>query len=77
MWLIRPALISAFRSVKRMRVYDPPGPDTNPSQVSPQQKLVLVNTAESTGGSLVRCLAQGHTTQWSGWSSNSRPLGYE
>ena len=25
----------------------------------------------------VKCLAQGHTTQWSGRGSNSRPLGYE
>ena len=25
----------------------------------------------------MKCLVQGHTTQWSGRASNSRPLGYE
>ena len=40
----------------------PPGQDTNPSQVSPQQKLVLICTAESTGVSRVKCLSQGHNT---------------
>ena len=40
----------------------PPGQDTNPSQVSPQQKLVLVYTAELTGASQVKCLAQEHNT---------------
>ena len=45
----------------------PPGQDTNTSQVNPQEKLVLIYTAESTGASRVKCLAQGQTTQWSGW----------
>ena len=37
------ALISGFCSVKRMRVFYPPfGRDTNPSQVSSQQTLVLI-----------------------------------
>ena len=36
------ALISGFCSVKRMRVVDSPGQDTNSSQVSPQQKLILI-----------------------------------
>ena len=31
----------------------------------------------TTFGLRVKCLAQGHTTQWSGRGSNSRPLGYE
>ena len=55
----------------------PPGQDTNPSQVSSQQKLVLAYTAESTGASRVKCLAQGQTTQRSGRGSNPRSLGYE
>ena len=38
----------------------PPGQGTDPSQFSPQQKLVLIYTAESTGASRVKCLAQGH-----------------
>ena len=38
----------------------PPGEDTNPSQVSPQQKLVLIFTAESTGASRVKYPAPGH-----------------
>ena len=40
----------------------PPGQDTNPSQVSPQQKLVRIYTAESTGTSTVKYLAQGDTS---------------
>ena len=55
----------------------PPGQDTNPSQVSPHQKLVLIYTAESIGAIRVKCLAQGHTTQWSGRGWNSRRPGYE
>ena len=31
----------------------------------------------TTFGLRVKCLAQGHTTQWSGRGSNSRPLGNE
>ena len=92
-----------------------PGQDTNPSQVSLQQKLVLIlNIPAETGthlyswvdwgkymqgkvrhcsrahnavfrpgfelttfGLRVKYLAQGHTTQWTGWGSNSQPLGYE
>ena len=60
-----------------MKVCDSPGQDTNPSQFSPQQKLVLIYTAELTGASRVKCLAQGHTMQWSGRDSYSWPLGHE
>ena len=35
---------------------------TNPSQVSSQQKLVLIYTAELTGASQVKYLAQRHNT---------------
>ena len=35
-------LIFGFRSVRRMRVFTPPGCDTNPSQVSFQQMMVLL-----------------------------------
>ena len=41
-WPIEPALISGFCSFKRIRVFDSPGRDTNPSQVSSQQTLVLI-----------------------------------
>ena len=41
-WPMKRALISRFCSVKRVRVFDSPGRDTNPSQVSSQQKLVLI-----------------------------------
>ena len=34
--------VSGFCSVKRIRVFDFPGRDTNPSQVSSQQTLVLI-----------------------------------
>ena len=39
-----------------------PGQDTNPSQASSQQKLVLFYTAESTGTSRVKCPTEGHDT---------------
>ena len=48
-WPIEPALISDFRSVKRMRVFDSPGQDTNPSQVSSQQTLVLIYLPQKDG----------------------------
>ena len=41
-WPMEPVLISGFCSVKWMRVSDSPGRDTNPSQVSSQQMLVLI-----------------------------------
>ena len=41
-WPMEPALISGFCSVKKMRVFDSPGQDTNPSLVSSQQTLVLI-----------------------------------
>ena len=38
-----PELIFGFCSVKRMRIFgSPPGWDTNPTQVSSQQTLVLI-----------------------------------
>ena len=40
MWPMEPALISSFCSVKRLLT--PPGWDTNPSQISSQQTLVLI-----------------------------------
>ena len=55
----------------------PPGQDHNPSQVSSQQKLVLIYTAELTGASQAKCLTQGHTTQWLGQGLNPPSLGYE
>ena len=42
-------LISRFCSVKQMRVFDPPGWDTNPSQVSSQQMLVLIYVPKKDG----------------------------
>ena len=39
---MEPALISGFCNDKRMRVFDSPGQDTNPSQVSSQQTLVFI-----------------------------------
>ena len=32
---------STFYSIKRMRVYDPPGLDTNPSQVNYKEMIVF------------------------------------
>ena len=39
---MKPAINSGFCSVKRMRVFGSPEWDINPSQVSSQQKLVLI-----------------------------------
>ena len=43
------ALISDFFNVKRMRVFDSPGQDTNLSQISSQQALVLIHLPRKDG----------------------------
>ena len=60
-WPMEPALISGFCSVMQMRVFlTPPGRNTNPSQVSSQQMLVLIYLPRK-DGKLSQLRRKGHT----------------
>ena len=61
----RLVLVCGFRSV--WRIATPPGQDTNPSQVNPQQMLVLMFTEGLNGTSQGKCFVQGHNIVLRPW----------